>query len=153
MDRLGAVVRRELGRFEPGAGMARVVDAWPRVVGAEIARNAWPARLARDGTLHANVSSAAWSFELAHLEPEIMSRLREALGEAAPARLRFSPGPLPEFGAESVKKVGKVAREPSAHDRARAAEIAAGIEDEGLRKVVSEAAAASLARASDDRSV
>jgi len=56
MDRVGDAVSRELGRFGPAAGMAPIVEAWSGAVGETIARNAWPARLARDGTLHVNTT-------------------------------------------------------------------------------------------------
>ena len=45
-------VRSELSRFGPQAGMAELVERWTGVVGESIARNAWPARIARDGTVH-----------------------------------------------------------------------------------------------------
>src|SRR5439155_16812388 len=85
-------VGRELARFGPAAGMAPVVEAWPAAVGDVIARNAWPARLARDGTLHVNTSDSIWAFELKSRAEEIRARL----GEHAPARLAFAPGPVPE---------------------------------------------------------
>ena len=65
IERIGNEVERELGRFGPAAGMAELLRAWPDAVGEEIARNAWPARIARDGTLHVATSSSAWAFELA----------------------------------------------------------------------------------------
>jgi hypothetical protein len=153
MKRIGEDLRRELGRFGAGGEMAEIVAVWPTSVGEEISRNAWPARLARDRTLHVNVSSSAWGFELTQLEAEILSRLKEALTGDAPARLRFAPGPLPELGAESVKQVKKVAPEPSPEARAEGARIAAEIEDEALREAVAKAAAASLSRVPDDRPV
>ena len=67
MDRLGSAVRSELSRFGPQADIGRVAEAWPAVVGEQIARNAWPARIARDGTLHVHTSSSTWAFELEHL--------------------------------------------------------------------------------------
>ena len=76
-----ATFSRELARFGPAEGMTEIVRAWPGAVGDQIARNAWPARLARDGTLHVATSSSAWAFELAQLEPKLLERLREALGE------------------------------------------------------------------------
>ncbi len=93
-----------MARFGPAGGMAEIVAAWPAVVGDSIAVNSWPARLARDGTLHVTVSSSPWAFELAQLEPEISARLAHALGEAKPRRLRFAPGPLPEPRTENVRK-------------------------------------------------
>ena len=64
MDRLGDEVRQELGRFGPQGDIGRVVEAWPAAVGATIARNAWPARIARDGTLHVATRDSVWAFEL-----------------------------------------------------------------------------------------
>jgi hypothetical protein len=147
MDRVGDDVGRELSRFGPAAGLAAVVEAWPAAVGPEIARNAWPARIARDGTLHVHTSSAAWAFELGQLEP----RLRERLGEDAPRRLRFAVGPLPELGPEASEQRGGGGVEPGPTDRERGAALAAGIGDQNLREVVAEAAAWSLANADSDR--
>jgi hypothetical protein len=151
MDRIGGDVKRELGRFGDSGGIAEVVAAWPSVVGDVIARNAWPARFARDGTLHVAVGSSAWAFELAQLEPEIAARLAHVLGEAEPRRLRFAPGNLPETSVETAPKEKRDALRPTAADRAAAAKIAAPVGDEELRELVSRAAAASLARASSDR--
>lgn len=153
MERIGGDVRSELARFGAAGGMAEVVAAWPAVVGDSIAANAWPARFARDGTLHIAVSSSAWAFELAQLEPEIAARLAHALGEDAARRLRFAPGPLPEASAENVGKEGRILRRPSAEQQAAAAKIAAPVKDSELRELISRAAAASLAKASSDRSL
>ena len=98
-ERIGDDVARELARFGPAAGMTEIVRAWPAVVGEQIARNAWPARLARDGKLHVATSSSAWAFELAQLAPAIADRLSEQLGESAPKALRFTVGHLPEPAA------------------------------------------------------
>jgi predicted nucleic acid-binding Zn ribbon protein len=146
-DRIGDDVRRELARFGPAEGMSEIVRAWPEAVGDQIARNAWPARLARDRTLHVATSSSAWAFELAQLEPKLRERLEEALGETAPAALRFAPGKLPERSWEEMESPSRRAREPTNEERELAAALAAGIEDENLRKVVAKAALASLARA------
>jgi predicted nucleic acid-binding Zn ribbon protein len=146
-DRLGDDVQRELARFGPAEGMSELVRAWPEAVGDQIARNAWPARLARDRTLHVATSSSAWAFELAQLEPKLRERLEEALGETAPAALRFAPGKLPERSSEELESRTRRGREPTNEERELAAALAAGIEDENLRKVVAKAALASLARA------
>ena len=151
MERIGGDVRAELARFGPAGAIADIVAAWPAVVGDSIAENAWPARIARDGTLHVSVSSSAWGFELAQLEPEIAARLAQALEEGAPRRLRFAPGPLPETSAGNVRKEEQFSPAPNDEDRALAAKIAAPVRDSELRDLVSRAAAASLARASSDR--
>ena len=153
MERIGKEVRGELARFGPAGGMADVVAAWPGVVGDSIAANAWPARFARDGTLHVSVSSSAWAFELAQLEPEIAARLAHELGEDRARRLRFAPGPVPEVSAENVRKEERLSPQPSAEDCAEAAKIAAPVRNSELRELISRAAAASLARASTDRTL
>jgi hypothetical protein len=153
MKKIGSNVRRELERFGPTtAGMSDLVSAWPGLVGEHIARNAWPSRLGRDGTLHVATSGSAWAFELTQLAPELLARLREGLGEVAPQALRFGPGKLPEVSREGDESPARPAPRPSEADAERASELASAIEDENLREVVAKAAAASLARAADGRS-
>jgi predicted nucleic acid-binding Zn ribbon protein len=144
---IGDEVRRELGRFGPAGGMAEIVEAWPAAVGESISRNAWPARVSRDGTLHVNTSSSAWSFELGLLQAQILERLRAALGAEAPKALRFAPGRLPEPASDAASDRPTATRKPSETERRMAEELAAPIEDENLRKIVAKAAAASLAKA------
>lgn len=147
IERVGRDVERELARFGSVATLAPLVDAWPAAVGPEIARNAWPARVARDGTLHVHASSSAWAFELGQLE----ERIRLSLGELAPTRLRFAVGPLPEASADDVEGDTREAIQPAVTHTEKAAEIAAEIADENLRKIVAKAAALSLAKADSDR--
>ncbi len=144
---IGNEVRRELGRFGPTGAMAEIVEAWPDAVGESIARNAWPARVARDGTLHVNTSSSAWAFELGLLEAQIRGRLEQALGKDAPRALRFAPGRLPAAAAPAPEEAPKQAPKPSADQLREAERLAAPIEDENLRELVAKAAAASLAKA------
>ncbi len=153
MERIGDTVRKELGRFGTAGAMADVVEAWPRVVGDTVAVNAWPARLARDGTLHVNAASSAWAFELGHLENEILPRLREALGKDSPRRLKFSPGPLPEVALSASEREPPPPLEPSLDDARDARSWASAIESKELRKTVEKAARASLARVGSGRSV
>jgi hypothetical protein len=153
MERIGDEVRRELGRFGSAGQMADIVAAWPGVVGEVVAANAWPARLARDGTLHVAAASSTWAFELQQLEPEIAERFRVTLEAAAPARLRFAPGPLPELPPPAKEASRKPPPEPSLEQTREAHGWAATIASEELRKSVEKAARMSLARASDDRLV
>ena len=148
MDRVGDAVGRELGRFGPAAGMAPIVEAWPGAVGATIARNAWPARLARDGTLHVHTTDSIWAFELKGRAEEIRSRL----GEHAPPRLAFVPGPVPEPLEPATLEAPQAPFEPGPEHVAEADSLTRGIRDEELRKVVAKAAALGLAKAADDRS-
>ena len=146
MKHLGEEVKRELGRFGPTEGLPELLAVWPETVGEVIARNAWPARIARDGTLHVNTVDSIWAFELTSRAAEIANRL-------GLERVRFAPGRLPEPDASVLDAaVGRPA-EPSASLREEGARLAAGIEDENLRKIVARAAAASLAKGLDGRSV
>lgn len=151
MERIGDDVSKELRRFGPAAGMAEVVAAWPAAVGEPIARNAWPARLARDGTLHVTTASSAWAFELAQLAPTLLERLREALGRATPSALRFGPGRLPDRTPAASEGSAAPPLEPGPEERELAAALTAAIEDETLRDLVARAAAASLARRASGR--
>jgi hypothetical protein len=153
MERIGDAVRSELGRFGSAGSMADVVAAWPRVVGDTLAANAWPARIARDGTLHIAASSSVWAFELGQLEGEILPRLREVLAEAAPRRLKFVPGPLPEAAPPTSERLRPPLPELTPEQAHEAQSWAAAIESEELRKTVEKAARASLARADSGRSV
>jgi len=149
IERLEGDVRRELARFGPAAGMAELVAAWPGAVGELIARNAWPARIARDGTLHVAAKDAVWAFELTQRADEI----RERLGANAPARLVFAPAKIPDSSpSPATEPPSRRAPAPGPDERRRARELAAGIEDEELRELVARAAAASLARPPSDRS-
>ena len=148
MDRIGETVRRELGRFGTAGPMTDLVALWPQVVGDVVAANAWPARLSRDGTLHVNTSSSAWAFELGQLESEIRSRL----GELAPHRLRFAPGPVPEPAPSALEHAHEPPPDPTPEQVEQARGWASAIGSEELRKTVEKAARASLARSADDRS-
>ena len=154
MERLGDEVGRQLARFGPQGAIADVVAVWPGAVGDAIARNAWPARMARDGTLHVATSSSAWAFELTHLAPKLLARVGSLLAESAPKALKFSPGPVPDsptLGGGTPVPTSR--RDPTQEERALAAAISAEIEDEELRKLVARAAAASLAGQRAGRSV
>jgi hypothetical protein len=122
--------------------MAEVVERWPSAVGPAIARNAWPARISRDGTVHVNTADSIWSFELGQRAAEIAGAL------AVPA-VRFAPGPLPEPDPEPAAPPLQVAPEDA--ERARA--IASSIGDENLRESVQKAVSLALARGRSDPAV
>jgi hypothetical protein len=151
VQRLGGEIRRELSRFGPQGAMPELLAAWPEAVGEMVAANAWPARIARDGTLHVNTASAAWAFELTQLEPTIAERLREKLGESAPKALRFAVGHLPEPPAADASARRSEVPQPTAEALQLAAELAAGIEDPELRERVERAAALGLSKPPSDR--
>ena len=94
-------------------------------MGGGISRNAWPARIARDGTAVIHTSDSIWAFELGHRAAEIAGRL----GVPAP--------PL----------------EPTPDQAAAAASIAASIDDRKLRESVQKALSLALARDAHDHPV
>jgi hypothetical protein len=147
MDPLGSEIRAELRRFGPQAGMAELVERWPDAVGAAIARNAWPARISRDGTVQVHTADSVWAFELGQKAVEMAERLRAA-GCDVP-RLRFAPGPLPAADEEAVPD--RVQASPQ--DEERAAAIASTITDEKLRESVQKAVSLSLARGRGTRPI
>jgi hypothetical protein len=122
--------------------MAELVERWPEVAGPAIARNAWPARIARDGTVHVHTADSIWAFELGHRAREIADRL-------GVPKVRFAPGPLPEPEPEPVERTVR----PSPVDVERARAIASSIRDENLRETVQKAVSFGLARNARDRSV
>jgi len=143
LEPLGDELRRELGALGPNAAMSETTAAWPAAVGPDIARNAWPARFQRDGTLIVHTQDAVWAFELGHRAAEISGRL-----PGRPA-LKFVSGPLPEPAAPEEAVAGPPAA--TLEEERQAAEWASSIEDEALREAVAKAAAASLAARPDSR--
>jgi hypothetical protein len=146
MEPLGDELRRELGRFGPESGISELVEAWPAAVGSDIARNAWPARIQRDGTLLVHVRDSIWGFELGQCAAEISGRL------PGTPPLKFVPGPLPEPAPPEASEPVTGRPEPTPEEVMRAARWAAEIADEELRELVARAARASLVRARADRS-
>jgi hypothetical protein len=142
MDPLADQIRSELSRFGPQAGMAELLDRWPAAVGPAIARNAWPARIGKDGTVYVNTNDAVWAFELGQQAATIAASL-------AVPKVRFAPGPLPEPDLERVDDPVRVTPE----EAELAAAVASAIEDEKLRESVQKAVSFSLARGRGNRPI
>ncbi len=136
MDRLSDTIRGELGRFGIDDDLGAVVDRWPAAVGRAIARNAWPSRLGRDGTLYVNTRDTIWAFELAQQALEIAAR-------AGVSAIRFSVGQLAgsEFAVEDRPPLV-----PALEHEVAATELAAGIESQDLRQTIENVIKLSLAR-------
>jgi hypothetical protein len=155
MERIDKEVERALAKSGGGVGLAltEITAVWPEAVGEAVARQAWPLRVSRDGTLHVATSSSTWAFELDRLAPEIGGRLETLMGPAAPAKLRFRVGQVPEPGA-SAEPAEAPPPEPAPAPPevvAEADSAASEIEDPELRELVARAARASLTRARSGR--
>jgi hypothetical protein len=122
--------------------MPELLEQWPGAVGDAIARNAWPARIAKDGTVHVNTADSIWAFELGQRAHEIAERL-------GVPRLRFAPGPLPQADDEPPP----APLEPTPEEEERARALASAVGDENLRESVQKAVRLSLARERRDRPV
>jgi hypothetical protein len=153
MERIGHEVERELARggSRDAIPLAALTAAWPEVVGDAIARQAWPLRIARDGTLHVATSSATWANELGFLADEIVERLQARLGPDAPSRLRCAVGPVPESAADEPQATVEPPPEVPAEISAEADSAASAIDDPELRELVARAARASLLKARSGR--
>ena len=152
MERLGDSIEGELRRSgSPDAvPLTRITTVWPSAVGPAVARNAWPLRVSRDGTLHVATSSATWANELALLADDVLARLREHAGDDAPTRLRCAVGPIPEPALPAQEPVAPPLDVP-ADVVSTASSVASAIEDPELRELVARAARASLAKRASDR--
>lgn len=123
------------------------MKAWPAAVGAEIARNAWPARFQRDGTLVVHTRDSVWAFELTQRAADIRTRLE---GVAA---LKFVAGTLPEVAAEPTRATHRRSTpRPTPEQIEQAEEWASEISENDLRKIVTKAIETALAHAPNDRS-
>ena len=142
-ETLAPAVRSELTRLGASPdGLGGLLEVWPDAVGPAVAANAWPARVARDGTVIVHVSSSTWAFELTQLG----GLLRERLGEHAVGGLKFVVGRLPERGPEEPAESPRERREPSEEHLRQAEAWTRGVGDPDLRKALARAAASALAR-------
>ena len=144
MEPLGDEIRAEMHRLGADSGAGDAGSAWLAAVGAEIARNAWPARTQADGTLVVHVRDAIWGFELTQRAGEISSRLPGC------PRLRFVPGELPDPVPDPALPPPVEATPEQVRE---ATSLVAAIEDRNLRESVAKVIKAALVRASGDRPV
>lgn len=155
MERIGRSVEQALSRSGGGTALAltEITAVWPQAVGEAVAREAWPLRVARDGTLHVATTSSTWAFELDRLAPEIEEQLRALIGPATPTKLRFRVGPVPEPGTtpHELSEASAEEARPTAEAAAEAASLTSEVEDPELRELIARAARASLSRASSGR--
>jgi hypothetical protein len=137
-DLLGAMLPPSSG----AESLLPILRIWPDAVGAPIAREAWPARMAQDGTLVVHVTSSLWASELQLLEGPLREKLAAALAGPAPP-LKFRLGPVPRPAVEAVVP-------PPPRAAVEAAErLASQVEDGPLRDAVEAALKRALVRSED----
>ncbi len=89
---------RALGQWRPQSAstddpLRRVAEAWPHVVGADVAHQSQPLQIT-GGTLVVVTRSSAWSEQLSFLGEQILASLRERFGLSELERLRFRVGKI-----------------------------------------------------------
>ena len=116
-----------------------LVQSWDEIVGARLAprcrpeRIAWPRRAGEDdpfepATLIIACEGSA-ALHLQHETGEIINRINAFLGYGAIGRLKIVQKPIPQ-----LSPVRRAPPQPTAAQKARAAEIASTVDDEDLRK-------------------
>lgn len=124
---------------------AKVFAWWSRSVPPRIVKHARPVRLTH-GVLIVHVSSSVWANELQYLTDDLLARLREHAPESRVQKLRFQVGPLPDLPkrppqAAPPPEPVRLASLPEELGRALSR-----VEDDELRKAITEAATTTLAR-------
>jgi predicted nucleic acid-binding Zn ribbon protein len=83
-----AALRTARDLAAPRTGLAAVQSAWAATVGEQLAAVATPVS-ERSGTLTIECADSVWAQELDLMQAQLLERLRGALGEKAPAALKF----------------------------------------------------------------
>ena len=124
---------------------AKAFAWWGRAVPARIMNHARPVKLVR-GTLIVHVTSSVWANELHYLCDDLLGRLRHEVPALRIDKIRFLVGPLPDLPKRpppSPPPPDPVHLASLPEDLGRAL---SRIEDDGLRKTITDAARTSLAR-------
>jgi hypothetical protein len=124
---------------------AKVFAWWGRSVPPRILEHARPVRLSR-GILIVHVTSSVWANELHYLTNDLLTRLRKHAPNTPIQKIRFQVGPLPDLPRRPVEpppppEPVRLASLPEELGRALSR-----VEDDNLRKAITEAATTSLAR-------
>ncbi|NKB48149.1 MAG: DUF721 domain-containing protein [Alphaproteobacteria bacterium] len=130
-DRITGPIRKKRGLAE-----AALISDWPDIIGAALATECVPLRIARGadgtgGTLHIRVSGAL-ALELQHMQPQVIERINGYFGYQAIARITLQQGPI------TVRKPAarKATPPPSDEDAAALSAQLDEVADEDLRRAL-----------------
>lgn len=144
--------RPVLDRVAGQHGFARtdVLTRWAEIVGEALAPTCRPVKVSHGskrglGATLTVRAGGARALEVEHLAPRIIERVNGFYGYRAISRLRIVQGGAAGF-AEAQAGFKGSDHSPTPADTERAAELAAGIEDTGLRAAVTRLGAHVLAR-------
>jgi predicted nucleic acid-binding Zn ribbon protein len=90
-EALASYLRRS--GFAKRIQQAGVIEAWPELVGPQIAAVTAPESVTPDGVLRVRVSTAAWANELSLMTPRILARLNDGR-QGRVKEIRWIAGPL-----------------------------------------------------------
>lgn len=90
-------------------GIVRLIRVWPEVAGETIARRTEVKSL-KFHVAEIKVSGAMWLQELNLMRPQILSGLRDAMGDDAVREVRFVKGTLARRGKPRLRAVPRAAR-------------------------------------------
>ena len=143
---LPAITKRILGKR--GLAEGSLISDWSSIVGEQVASRCIPKQLAfkrsserREGTLTLRVESG-FATELVYLEEQLLERINAHFGYRAVAKLKLLQGPVADPG----KRTRKAARPLTPADKSALDAKVAEIEDEDLRKALSDLGAAVFSR-------
>jgi hypothetical protein len=146
MATLGELMPGALPRHQPAhAKLARLTALWERSVPPRVAREVVPVRF-RDGVLHLHTRMAVWAQEVSLLAPRLVEHMRARDPRMPVQKLAPRVGPMPErlpVEPEPAPLAITPIDPKELPTEIRTALAAVG--DEGLRRVLTEAACAALA--------
>ena len=100
--------------LEKGLSAHRAAEIWAEVAGPDIAAHAW-AHAVRGETLEVRTDSPVWAHQLQLLEPELVARMRSALGADCPVQhIRFRSGSRSREEADATRGAGAGTTGPQA---------------------------------------
>ena len=91
-DALASYLRRS--GFAKRIQQAGVIEAWPELVGPQIAAVTAPESVTQDGVLRVRVATAAWANEQSLMTPRILARVNDGR-QGRVKEIRWVPG-LPD---------------------------------------------------------
>lgn len=129
---------------------AKVFSWWSRSVPPRIVRHARPVKLSR-GLLLVHVTSSVWANELHYLTDDLLTRIRAFAPASGIERIRFKVGPLPDLPPHRQPPPPppepiRLASLPEELGRALSR-----VQDDALRRAITDAATTSLARSRKSR--
>ena len=143
---LATSLESELNRLGGEGAALEATRVWEVTVGPDVARNAWPARVKRDGTLVVHTRTSVWAFELTQMAEDIRVRL-----DPQPPAIRFVVGRVPEPAGRPPEEVSTAVLHPDSEGLEMARALAADVASPEVREALQRAASLGLSRRSSDR--